>query len=123
MHTQKIEVHDDSGGIQDFTLAEDIKDSRARVHAAHSGSGRDRFSEGVRLDRLLEQHYHRTWSLDTVEERLDLCRESLLLLLNGVHNSDGDPVSFTSRMLPFSSVISEIMLTVSQMWNVRQDAD
>lgn len=97
MHTQKIEVHDGSGGTQDITLSEDIEDFRARVHGAHGGSGRDRFSQRVRLVHLLEQQYHRVCSISTLEERLELCRESLLLLLNGMHDGDEDRVSCRLR--------------------------
>lgn len=111
MYTEKIKFHDVSGGIQDVTLAEDIKDSRARVHVTHTGSSREHFSERVRLGRLLEQQYHCTWSLGAVEERLELCRESLLLLLKGAHDGDQDPALCGSRTSLLPSVNHEATLT------------
>ena len=104
-------VQSDFGELQEVSLADTIKDCRIQVHVPHSSSGRDGFSERMRLVHLLEQQYQRTWSLEAVEERLELCRESLLLLLKAVHDDDEDPSLFISCMSIPSSIYPETMLT------------
>lgn len=92
MYTQKVEARKGSGVLQEVHLVVVTNDSDypSQACVAHCSSDKDGLSERVRQSQLLKQHYQRTRSLETVEERVYLCHESLLFLLKGAHDSEKD---------------------------------